>query len=117
MALVRGVLEAADSQGALDFTVVFGSVAQDRQHDESDLDVYFEAADLPEPYGRRTAEYDVHGFPSGALLSMLRDGQKFAFNIAREALIHADKGRYRDALIAIDEEQLEPNDGKDDGRA
>jgi hypothetical protein len=114
MKLVRGVVPVADSQGVLDFMLVFGSVARDEQHDESDLDVYFEAADLSEEYGKRSADYDVFGYPSGALLSMLRDGQTFAFNIARNGLIHADNGRYREALIAIDEEGLVENE-EDDG--
>jgi hypothetical protein len=109
IAVVRGVAAAADAQGALDFVVVFGSVARGDHNDDSDLDVFFEATDLPQPYARphpQFPEYEVLGFPAGALLGALRAGQEFAFNIIRDGLVHVDNGRYREALIAVDEEGL-----------
>lgn len=107
--VVRAVAEIADAQGALDFVVVYGSVARGDHNDESDLDIYFEAADLREPYAvphPDFPQYEVLGMPSDALLGALRDGQEFAFNIVRDALVHVDIGRYREALIAVDEDGL-----------
>jgi predicted nucleotidyltransferase len=112
MTVVRGVVEAADAQGALDFVVVFGSVARCDHDDESDLDIFFEASDLREPYAvphPEFREYEVLGLPAGGLLGALRAGQEFAFNIVRDGLVHVDNGRYREVLIAVDEEQLVPN--------
>jgi hypothetical protein len=109
MTVVRGVVEAADGQHALDFVVVYGSVARGDQHDESDLDVFFEAGDLREPYAvphPEFQEYEVLGVPAGGLLRALRAGQPFAFNIVRDGLVHVDNGRYREALIAVDVEGL-----------
>lgn len=113
MAVVRGVAEAADTQGALDFVVVFGSVARGDHDDDSDLDIYFEAGDLSAPYDiphPDFAEYQVLGLPSGGLVDALRAGQEFAFNVARDGLVHVDTGRYRDVLIAVDEEWLAPDE-------
>lgn len=83
LTVVRAVAEIADSQGGLDFVVVFGSVARGDHDDESDLDIYFEASDLPRPYDvphPDFPEYQVLGLPSGGLVGALRDGQEFAFN-------------------------------------
>lgn len=106
MTVVRGVVAAADSQGALDFVVVFGSVARGDHNDESDLDIYFEAGDLNAPYDSPHPEYQVLGLPRDGLLDALRAGQEFAFNVVRDGLVHIDSGRYRAALITVDEEGL-----------
>lgn len=113
MTVVRGVAEAADTQGALDSVVVFGSVARGDHDDDSDLDIYFEAADLNAPYDiphPDFPEYQVLGLPSGGLVDALRAGQEFAFNVVRDGLVHVDTGRYRDVLIAVDEEGLAPDE-------
>jgi len=109
MAAVRAVVEAADGHGALDFVVVFGSVARGDHRDDSDLDIYFEAGDLREPYAvphPDFPDYQVLGLPAGGLLGALRDGQEFGANVVRDGLIHVDNGRYREVLIAVDEEGL-----------
>src|SRR5438874_2533418 len=90
MTVVRGVVEAADVQVALDFVVVFGSVARGDHDDESDLDIYFEAGDLNAPYDTphpEFPEYQVLGLPRGGLLDALRARQEFAFNVVRDALV------------------------------
>lgn len=113
MKVVRGVVEAADTQGALDFVAVFGSVARGDHDDESNLDIYFEAADLNAPYAiphLEFPEYQILGLPSGGLLDALRAGQEFAFNVVRDGLLHVDNGRYREALIVVDEEGLVPDE-------
>ncbi len=38
----------------------------------------------------------------------LRGGQEFAFGVVRDGLVLTDNGRYREALIMVDEEGLEP---------
>jgi hypothetical protein len=109
MTVVRGVVEAADPQGALDFVVVFGSVARGDHVDESDLDIYFEAGDLNAPYDiphPLFPEYQVLGLPQGGLLDALRAGQEFAFNVVRDGLVHVDNGRFREALITVEDEGL-----------
>ncbi len=108
MQVVRGVVQVADEQAALDFLVVYGSTGRGEQTEESDLDIYFEAHDLREPYDRPHAEWQVLGRPAGALLGALREGQEFAFNVVRDGLILVDGGRYREVLLAVDEEGLEP---------
>ena len=113
MTVVRGLVEAADAQGGLDFVVVFGSVARGDHDDDSDLDIYFEAADLNAAYDiphPEFPEYQALGLPSGGLLDALRAGQEFAFNVVRDGLLDVDNGRYRNALIAVEEEQLVPDD-------
>jgi Polymerase beta, Nucleotidyltransferase len=117
MTVVRGVVEVADNQGALDFVVVFGSVARGDHDDESDLDIYFEASDLNAPYDiphPEFPEYQVLGLPAGGLLGALRNGQQFAFDVVRDALVHVDNGRYRDVLVAVDQEGLAPRVINDD---
>jgi hypothetical protein len=116
MTVVRGVVEAADTQGSLDYVVVFGSVARGDHNDDSDLDIYFEAGDLNEPYDvphPDFPEYQVLGLPREGLLGALRDGQDFAFNVVRDGLVHVDNGRYREALIAVDEEGLPTQEAGD----
>jgi nucleotidyltransferase-like protein len=113
MKVVRGVAEAADTQGALDFCVVFGSVARGDHDDESDLDIYFEAGDLNAPYDiphPDFPEYQILGLPRNGLADALRGGQEFAFNIVRDALVHVDNGRYRAVLVAAHEEGLAPEE-------
>jgi predicted nucleotidyltransferase len=113
MTVVRGVVEAADAQGVLDFVVVFGSVARGDHDDESDLDIYFETGDLNAPYAiphPDFPEYEILGLPRSGLVDALRGGQEFAFNVVRDGLIHVDNGRYRDVLVAVDEEGLAPDD-------
>jgi hypothetical protein len=113
MTVVRGVVEAADTQGALGFVVVFGSVARGDHDDESDLDIYFEAGDLNAPYDiphPDFPEYQILGLPRRGLLDALHAGQDFAFNVVRDGLIHVDNGRYRDVLVAVDEEGLAPDE-------
>jgi predicted nucleotidyltransferase len=50
--VVDGAVAAAVGQGGLDFLVVYGSVARGERREDSDLDVYFEAHDLPKPFNR-----------------------------------------------------------------
>jgi hypothetical protein len=45
--------------------------------------------------------------PSGALLANLRAGDGFVFGLVRDALIFVDRGPFREALAAIDDESLE----------
>jgi hypothetical protein len=119
MTVVRGVAEAADTQGAVDFVVVFGSVARGDHDDDSDLDIYFEAVDLNAPYDiphPDFPEYQVLGLPSGGLVDALRAGQEFAFNVVRDGLVHVDTGRYRDVLVAVDEEGFAPGGPAGDQR-
>jgi hypothetical protein len=106
MAVVRGVVEAADDQGALEFVVVFGSIARGDHGKESDLDVYFEATNLNAPYDvphPEFPEYQVLGLRTGGLLGALRDGQEFAVNVVRDGLVQVDNGRYRQILVAVNE--------------
>jgi len=49
---VRGMVPVADSGGALDFLVLYGSAARGEAREDSDVDVYFEAGDLPEAFNR-----------------------------------------------------------------
>jgi predicted nucleotidyltransferase len=108
--VVDGTVEAADGDGGLDFAVVYGSVARGERRDESDLDIYFEAGDIPEPFNRQdpAARWHVFGLPSGALLDNLRRGQRFAFDLIESALIVVDRGPFRELLVAVDAEGLVP---------
>jgi hypothetical protein len=108
MRVVREVVQIVDAQGALDFLVVFGSVGRGEQTEQSDLDMYYEAHDLPEPYSSNIAQWQVLAPPRAALLDALRAGQEFAFEVVRDGLIVADTGRFREVLIALDEEGLTP---------
>jgi Polymerase beta, Nucleotidyltransferase len=108
MRVVREVIQVADKQGALEFLVVFGSVGRGEQTEESDLDMYYEAQDLGEPYSRKVGQWQVLALPPCALLDALRAGQEFAFSVVRDGLIVADGGRYREVLIALDEDGLTP---------
>jgi hypothetical protein len=112
--VVEGAVAMADSNGAMDFLVVYGSVARGERGADSDLNVYFEAGDLPREFnltdvGRR---WHVFGLPSGALLDNLRRREQFAFDLIEAALIVSDRGTFRALLLAVDAEGLKPaNDG------
>ena len=93
----------------LDFLVVFGSYARGDHRPGSDLDVYFEAANLREPFNRVDADrqYQVFGMPRGALIDALRAGREFGRGVVRDALVVHDEGRLREILIADDEDAFE----------
>lgn len=90
---------------ALTFVVVFGSYARGAQNAESDLDIYFEAENLPEPLNRidPARHYQVFGMPSGALADELREGCEFGQRIVADALVVHDNGAFRRVLIHVDE--------------
>lgn len=90
---------------ALDFLVVFGSYARGDHGPNSDLDVYFEAANLPERFNRVDANrhYQVFGMPRGALLDDLQARRPFGPTVVRDALVVHDQGRFRAILISFDE--------------
>jgi Nucleotidyltransferase domain len=99
-----GVGDAGDVL-ALTFMVVFGSYARGANGAESDLDVYFEAENLPEPMNRVDAadHYQVFGMPSGALADELREGREFGASVTADALVVHDNGAFRRLLIFVDE--------------
>lgn len=101
-----GAGDAADVL-ALTFAVIFGSYARGDQAAESDLDIYFEAENLPEPFNRVDADrhYQVFGMPSGALADELRDGREFGQGVVADALVVHDNGSFRRLLIFVDEEK------------
>jgi hypothetical protein len=107
---IRRIVETTDGGGELDFLVVYGSVSRGQQRADSDLDVYYETSDLTmeleaaDPDSR----WHVFGVPSGSLLESLRRGDRFAFDLVTDALVVCDTGRFRELLIAIDEEKLTP---------
>lgn len=111
----RGMVAAGDGGGQLDFLVVYGSAARGDAGEDSDVDVYFEARDLGEPFNRQDPNGFFHAFgmPAGTMLANLRRGDPLAFRIADEAIVVTDTGRYRELLIAIDEQGLEPREGQD----
>jgi hypothetical protein len=106
--LARGVAAAADRDGSLDFAVIYGSVAQGRQRADSDIDVYFEASDLPVPFNCEDSDGRFHAFgmPRGDLLANMGAGDHVAVEIVRDAIVILDNGRLRELLIAVDEESL-----------
>jgi predicted nucleotidyltransferase len=108
--VLRGVSESlgAGDAGdvlALTIVVVFGSYARGDQGASSDLDIYFEAENLPEPLNRVDAarHYQVFGMPSGALSDELRDGREFGQRVVADALVAHDNGAFRRMLIHVDE--------------
>ena len=105
-----GAVAAADGDGGLDFLVVYGSVARGERRTESDLDIYFEASDLPSEFNRTdpNRRWHVFGLPSGALVNDLRRRQQFAFDLIENALVVTDRGPFREALVAVDVEGLSP---------
>jgi hypothetical protein len=108
--VVDGAVAAADGKGGLDFLVVYGSVARGERRAESDLDIYFEARDLPKEFNRTdpNRRWHVFGLPSGALLDNLRRKRQFAFDLIESALVVTDRGPFREALVAVDAEGLTP---------
>jgi Polymerase beta, Nucleotidyltransferase len=93
----------------LDFVVVFGSYARGEQRESSDVDIYFEVANLPRPisladHGRR---YQALGMPRNTLLGNLRARRDMGSEIAADALVFSEsEDRYRHVLIAAEEEGL-----------
>jgi hypothetical protein len=108
--VVDGALAAADGDGRLDFLVVYGSVARGERRAESDLDIYFEAGDLPREFNRTDPNHRWHvfGLPSGALLDNLRRSRQFAFDLIESAIVVTDRAPFREALVAVDVEGLTP---------
>ena len=106
--VVEGALAAADGDGGLEFLVVYGSVARGERRADSDLDIYFEASDLPREINRTdpNGRWHVFGLPAGALLDNLRRGQQFAFDLIETALIVSDRGPFREVLVVVDAEGL-----------
>jgi hypothetical protein len=105
-----GIVASTLDGGHLDFLVVYGSVSRGEQYAGSDLDIYYETSDLTveleaaDPDSR----WHVFGVPSGALLDNLRRGDQFAFDLVNDALVVVDDGRFRELVVAVDEEQLKP---------
>jgi hypothetical protein len=108
--VVDGAVQVADAGGALDFLVVYGSVARAERRANSDLDLYFEAHDLPREFNLTDEghRWHVFGLPSGALLDNLRRGQRFAFDLIESALIVTDRGAFRELLRTVAGEGLTP---------
>lgn len=106
--VLDGTIAAADGAGGLEFAVVYGSVARGERRADSDLDLYFEASDLPREFNRTdpNRRWHVFGLPAGALLDNLRRGQQFAFDLIESALVVADRGSFRELLIIVDAEGL-----------
>lgn len=104
---VTALLGAGDAGDvlALTFIVVFGSYVRGDQGADSDLDIYFEAENLPEPLNRVDAarHYQVFGIPSGALADELRGGREFGASVVADALVVHDNGAFRRLLIFVDE--------------
>jgi hypothetical protein len=110
--VIRGVRESAAGLG-LSLLVVFGSVARGTRKAGSDLDIYFEADLLPGPFNRTdpARRWQVFGLPAGALVGSLRDGQLFAFEVARDGLVLHGESVFRTALLAVADGRLTPTRG------
>jgi hypothetical protein len=110
LAFVRGMIGVADGGGALEFLVAFGSAARGEARPDSDVDVYFEARDLPQAFNRAdpNGQYHAFGVPPGSLIGGARRGDGVALEILRDGIIVVDTGRFREVLIAADEEGLQP---------
>lgn len=106
--VLDGAIAAADGVGGLEFAVVYGSAARGERRADSDLDIYFEASDLPREFNRTdpNRRWHVFGLPAGALLDNLRRGQQFAFDLIESGLVAADRGPFRELLIVVDAEGL-----------
>jgi hypothetical protein len=109
--ILTGAIEIADEAGGLDFLVVYGSVARGERRADSDLDIYFEARDLPKEFNRKDPAHRWHifGLPAGALLDNLRRGRQFAFDLIGSALVSVDRGAFRALVTAVAVEGLEPS--------
>jgi hypothetical protein len=109
-------LNILDRNGLVDFLVVYGRAAREGLDAAHDIDFYFEAARIrDENDPDRHIEVDeqhegvhfhAYGWPSGALITNLRAGDGFVFGLVRDALIFVDRGLFREALAAIDDESL-----------
>jgi hypothetical protein len=101
--------------GMIDFLVVYGKAAREGLESAKDVDFFFEAERIrahPEQHIEVDREHEgvrfhAYGWPSGALLHNLRAGEGFAFGVVRDALIFVDRGTFREALAAVDEDSLE----------
>jgi hypothetical protein len=73
-------------------------------HDESDLDIYLEAANLREPFNRGDAggRYQVYGMPRGVLDIELRCGEEFGRRVVGDALVVYDRGPLRTILEKVE---------------
>jgi hypothetical protein len=113
--VIDGVRASVGGLG-LRLLVVFGSVARGSSTASSDLDVYFEADLLPEPFNRTDPahRWQVFGLPSGAFVTALEVGQFFAFEIARDGLVLDGEDLFRSALLKIADRQLVPAVGASD---
>ena len=89
--------------------VVFGSYGRGDHTADSDVDIYFEAENLPEPFNRVDAarHYQVFGMPSGALADELRAGRDFGQRVVGDVLVVHDNGAFRRLLIHVDEGRTE----------
>ena len=105
-----------DGGGHLDFLVVYGSAARGEQHEDSDVDVYFEAGDLPEPFNRgedANGRFHIFGVPRGTLLEALRHGDAVGREILRDGIAVVDTERFREVLTSADEAGLTPGEADD----
>jgi hypothetical protein len=110
-------LNLLDRDGRVDFLVVYGRAAREGIDAARDVDFYFEAARIrdendPDRHIEVEEQYEgvrfhAYGWPSGALLTNLRAGDGFVFGLVRDAVIFVDRGLFREALAAIDDESLE----------
>ena len=90
--------------------MVVGSRARGDHRPDSDVDIYLEAEGLPNDPARVPAVPDQHFnvliVPAGTMIGNVRAGEPYATAFAREGLVASDAGAFRDALIALDEENL-----------
>ena len=107
---IRAIVARSDDGGKLAFLVVYGSVSRGEQRPDSDLDVYYETRDLTVELDQADPEsrWHIFGVPSGRLLDGVRRGDEMAFDILTDALVAYDDGLFRELVVAVDEEQLEP---------
>jgi predicted nucleotidyltransferase len=91
----------------LTFVVVFGSYARGDFRPDSDLDIYFEADNLPKRFNLVDPDrrYQVFGMPSGALADELHEGREFGQSVVADALVDHDNGSFRRLLTFVDEQK------------
>lgn len=108
--VVDGTVEAADGDGGLDFAVVYGSVARGERRDESDLDIYFEAGDIPEPFNPPRSRSPLARLRSAIGRTARQPAPRAAvrLRLIESALIVVDRGPFRELLVAVDVEGLVP---------
>lgn len=119
MLALGAFLTLLDGMGMADFLVVYGKAARLGIEATKDTDFYFEAAWIPGVRAPLQVEdehegmaFHAYGWPTGALLQNLRGGDGFAFGLVRDALIFVDRGLFREALVAVDEEGLTLAEGE-----